>query len=222
MKLRTALILIYIACFAGFAAGLLMYERFVVPPEALKAIEYQPAFEFPTLQSITVGARTDNEAYQLVADYYFQHRSELAPILQEPNEQRARALYAMLLINISHPFAIPDYVADTFLNYIRLQTVTHCSYQPTWQRGISERLGLNARLTSGTFGHAWLEVQIDGKWETFDASSNTWVSEGSEALASGAPRVYRSFPNTQPETYHVRRALVNYGLDLSDFIRGGA
>ena len=149
--------------------------------------------DVPTLQEITADATNDAEALDAITAYYAEHRAELAAELDENDETRLRALYAMHIVHISHPYDIVPEPAETLLDYIREQRASHCGTVTRWQWEISRALGLDARGVALPFGdHGWVEVKVNGAWETFDGTTNLWLSEPGERLTTGVPRLYRA------------------------------
>jgi hypothetical protein len=56
---------------------------------------------------------------------------------------------------------------------------------------INRAFGLTSRLSSIPEYHGWVEVLIDGEWETFDSTANVWVSRPLESMIEGVERQFR-------------------------------
>lgn len=58
---------------------------------------------------------------------------------------------------------------------------------------LARALGLVLRVVDFSGEHAWLEIQVDGQWELFDATTNVWIDRGVTELMQGVPRQFRTF-----------------------------
>lgn len=211
MKTKDSLFSILLLCF-GLIAGRLLTDYKFAPVVAGSVIELRASIPISTLQQIVGSALTDEVAYQRVMANYDQNRDFLARLWNEPNELRLRALYAMAVVHISHPYGKVTRPSQTFVGYVRNETLSHCGIQPLWQGEISERLGLSVRLASIAGWHGWLEVKIDNHWESFDATTNTWLSVSAQELLAGKTHYYRALFTDQYETLKLRNELLAIGI----------
>lgn len=193
MRLRFIPFLVAFVCFgAGSFAGYVFFDRtFVSLPRTTGiAFDARPPLDLPAIQTMTATATTDADALALIRAYADSH--DLMTIFHEANQDRARALFAMYLVHLSHPYNEETYQAPTLLDFIRVQHWTNCALSARYQQQIAQVLGLTTRLGSG-FDHSWMEVQIGNQWETFDSTVNTWFSTSYAAMEHGLPREYETF-----------------------------
>jgi hypothetical protein len=125
-----------------------------------------------------------------VVAYYEEHEQELIALFQDAS--RARALFAMYSVHIAKPYgeSMPALTLDQYLPLAR----AHCGIYTPVQEQISEALGLETRNMYFTDGwHGWLEVNIDGQWEIFDSTTNTWIDRWMASMLSGEPRQHRFY-----------------------------
>lgn len=163
-----------------------------VPPVTDMVFERVPGPDVPTLQELALGASTDEEIIQNIVDYYNDHKDELRLLWREENETRLAALYSMYIVHISHPYGETTYPA-TLLEYMT-QERSHCGVYSYAQQEIATGLGLTWRFVELTSGwHGWIEVDVDGQWEIFDATVNVWINRSGFELIDGAVREYRYF-----------------------------
>lgn len=109
----------------------------------------------------------------------------------EPNPQRAKALYCMYVVHISHPYGNAPYPNEDFSDYLA-QPFTHCGPQSYWASYLMRQMGLETRRF-WLETHAWVEAKIDGKWEMFDATTNVWISISGEECLQKKERTYRTY-----------------------------
>lgn len=163
-----------------------------IPPVTDFVFEHSVGPDVPTLQSMTAGATSDDEALQMVADYYEAHKDDLRVLWREDNPTRLAGIYTMYVVHISTDYGETTY-PDSFLDYLK-QPRAHCGTYSLAQSEIAEKMGLTWRLLSLTSGwHGWVEIQVDGNWELFDATTNTWIDHSAYDLVKAVPREYRHF-----------------------------
>lgn len=152
----------------------------------------EPGPDVDTLQVITAGADTDEDAVARVVSYYQANQNRLQGLWREDNPQRLAAIFAMYVAHISQPYGeTPNPPAD-LLEFTQQQR-GHCGTYTVAQREINTALGLTWRELGDEGWHAWIEVQIDGNWEIFDSTVNVWIDQPVETLVLGGPRQYRMF-----------------------------
>jgi hypothetical protein len=140
------------------------------------------------IQPVTEIAPTGNVAD--VVAYYEEHEQELVTLFKDAS--RARALFAMYTVHIAKPYgeSMPAVTLDQYI----LLSRAHCGIYTPVQQQISEALGLETRNMYFTDGwHGWLEVNINGQWEIFDSTTNTWINRGMSAMLSSEPRQYKFY-----------------------------
>lgn len=151
----------------------------------------EPGPDTLTLQEITVGATNDEQALEAIIRYYNENRERLGILWREEHSERLAGLFSMYVVHISTIYGETPF-PTTFLEYLG-QTRADCGTYTWAQVHIADALGLTYRFTEFLGEHAWTEIQIDGHWEIFDATTNTWLSSGVDELMLGAPRNYRQF-----------------------------
>lgn len=162
------------------------------PPTTDLVFQREPGPDVPTLQEMTAGATTDDEALAMVVSYYRDNRERLRTLWREENETRLAGIFSMYVVHISHIYGETDY-PTSFLEYLR-QPRAHCGTYSVAQTHIAQELGLTWRMFELTSGwHGWVEILVDGQWEIFDATTNQWISRSGLELLEGTPREYRSF-----------------------------
>jgi hypothetical protein len=166
------------------AAQLLRLDRY--------PLQYDGAPGIPDLQTLTQGANDDAEALQRVTDYYDAHEQELAALFEESHPERLKALYTMHIVHISHVYGV-RLAPPSLLTYLSAEN-SHCGMYSRYQAQILDAFGMTWRIfMHNAAEHAWIEVLIDGQWETFDATVNVWISIGGFELVEGKARTYRLF-----------------------------
>jgi hypothetical protein len=154
--------------------------------------EQVPGPDVPTLQEITFGSTSDEEAIQQVAEYFDTHKDELGTLWREDNETRLAGIFTMYVVHISHVYGETAY-PETFTEFLA-QERAHCGTFSIAQSEIAEALGLTWRMLELTSGwHGWIEILVDGEWEIFDSTVNVWISHSAFDLVKGAVREYRYF-----------------------------
>lgn len=162
------------------------------PPVTDIVFEQVPGPDVPTLQELALGTNDDTQIIHNVVNYYDQHRDELQVLWREDNDTRLAGLYAMYIVHISHIYGETTY-PETLQEYMT-QERSHCGVYSLAQHQITEALGLTWRFVELTSGwHGWIEVLVDGQWETFDATVNVWINRSGFELIDGAVREYRYF-----------------------------
>jgi hypothetical protein len=195
---RSFLYLAFIAFMgSGFIGGIkiaqfLMLREVYEPIAPTHLFEaYQP-LRLPALREIIGDATRDAEALDRIVAYYVAHRDQIAANLQEENDTRLKALFVMNIVHISHVY---DSVDDpgSFIAYVA-QSGSQCALYARYEAEVFDHFGLQWRLRGISGGtHVWVEVNVDGQWEIFDATINTWINRSGEELLQGAERAYRYF-----------------------------
>jgi hypothetical protein len=205
----------------GFLGGIYVMKLLLptgdfFPVAPAKIFEARPPTFLPTLREITGGAQSDAEAYDRIVDYYVAHHQQIADALEETNETRLKALFVMNVVHISHIYeAVTD--PGSFLAYLEQQG-SQCGPYSHYESEIMDRFGLNWRIQLLSQGyHAWVEVNVDGQWEIFDATINAWISRSGAELMQGAERSYRYFYT--PMLDQNRQDVVNWVLDRAQRLR---
>jgi transglutaminase-like putative cysteine protease len=193
---RSFVVLLVITLFiGGVASGVVLTRRlFIVNFDYVADGVYsgQRPLAIPTLQTITDGTRTMDEALERISAYYDENRERLQSAFAETDEQRLRALFVMYTTHISHLYGPATDPAD-FLLYLR-QPYSHCGTYTAYQTIIARSMGLTTRAVSISGDtHVWLEALIGDQWEIFDATLNVWIDHAGIELERGAPRTYRAF-----------------------------
>ncbi len=148
--------------------------------------------DVPTLQEMTAGATTDAEALAKVVAYYDDNRERLRVLWREEDDTRLAGIFSMYVVHVSTIYGETTYPAS-FLEYLQ-QPRAHCGTYSIAQAHIANALGLEWRMFELTSGwHGWIEINVDGQWEMFDATTNQWISRSGLEMLQGAPREYRSF-----------------------------
>jgi hypothetical protein len=171
-----------------------------------------PPDELPTLQRISVGASDDYELVARIVSYYRDHEAAFQQMWREKDPRRARALYAMNLVHVSHPYG-PDEVRETFMDYVTRASASSCRSFAIYQSRILDAFGLPWRYVAISSGfHGWIEVKVREQWEIFDATANLWIDRSSFELLEGQARRYRTFytPWTDAGRPDARRFVERY------------
>lgn len=178
----------------------------------------RPAPFIESLQELASGAKTDQEVVNNVVDYFEENRDKISVDLGEENPERLKALYVMYLVHLAHPYGLEDHTPETLLDYIRGIEVAECFQINRYQAIIMNGFGLPWRRIGLSALHGWLEVKIDGQWEIFDATSNTWINHGAFELMEGGPRTYRLFYSpSMDENQEIARTFAQQLLDKRNF-----
>jgi hypothetical protein len=151
----------------------------------------EPGPDTLTLQEIAPGATTDEGIVQAVVDYYEENGERLSILWREENPTRLAGLFSMYVVHISTIYGETTF-PTTMVEYLG-QSRAHCGTYTWAQLQIADALGLTWRTVEFVAEHAWVEVLIDGQWEVFDATTNTWLSRGVDELMQAMPRTYRQF-----------------------------
>ncbi len=183
------------------------------------AYEVDPALSIPPLSALIGDATTNADALAAVAAYYDANAETLAALFAEDNEQRTRALFGMYLVHVAVPYNRVERDPVTLIDFVNAETA-HCGTFARAQSQVYTALGLRWRNIVVDDGwHGLVEAEIDGRWETFDATNNLWLSVSVEELIAGAPRSWRTFytPHTDahaPDTYRAHLA-DDYNMQLT-------
>lgn len=137
----------------------------------------------------------DGAGAQGVAEYFEANKDRLALMFNETNEARLRGMVGMYLVHVSQPYGtMPSGWEDYTLDQLLAADAMHCGGYARAQGMIYTALGLrwhNVIVDGGW--HGLIEAEIDGAWETFDATNNIWLSVSVGGLIGGLPREYRQF-----------------------------
>lgn len=193
-------LLVGLVAVVGFAAGWLNH----VPPEAVAprppsllphvyptiVYDAQPAPPIPPLRSF-LGA-DDSETARNARVWFTAHEAELSALWQEPPGDRLLAWYGMALIHLAAPYGVSEMVAN--LRGFVEQGVAHCGGYALAQELLYREWGLKHRnLTFDVGWHGWVEVEVAGRWELFDATTALWFDVSMTELVAGQPRHFRRF-----------------------------
>lgn len=152
-----------------------------------------PAAPVQPLQRLADGKTSDDAIIAGVLAYYRNQENMLREKWQEPDPDRLKAMLAMYVIHISHPYgASPS--PGSFADYVWKTPVSSCGTYAKFQSRLLDAFGLKWRyvaVSSGT--HGWIEAEIKGRWEIFDSTANVWVDQSAFDLLDGRPRRYRLF-----------------------------
>lgn len=153
----------------------------------------EPRPDIPTLQEIAGDATTDTEALGRIVDYYTANEARLSALWREDDPARLRGFFAMYVIHVSHPYGVNPRPWDSLVVYLG-EPLSHCGPQSVFEGWIMGALGLEWRRVGMSSNlHGWTEARINGQWEIFDATSNTWINRSGFDLLDGGPRSYRRF-----------------------------
>ncbi|MDZ4770766.1 MAG: hypothetical protein SGJ24_16700 [Chloroflexota bacterium] len=162
------------------------------PHPSTLIFDAQPGPDVPTLHAMSAGL-TDDAAIVAAAVAYFDANADRLRILwREDHPDRLKAIYAMVLVHLSTPYGVVPTFPSSLSAYLA-EPYAHCGTYTWAQLAIARGLGLTMRTVEFVGEHAWLEVQIDGVWELFDATTNIWIDQGIEVLLHGEARHYRAF-----------------------------
>lgn len=150
-----------------------------------------PPLDVPPLTAITGGATEDAAITTAVVAYYEANTAHLRREFREADDARLGALYAMYLVNHAQPYATTSQI--TTLREFVTADAAHCGTYATAMQLLARALGLRSRITVTGEYHAWLEVEVNGRWELFDPTTSVWVDQPMAALVRGGPRRYRAF-----------------------------
>lgn len=149
--------------------------------------------EVASLGEMVGAAGDDAEAGAAIRAYYEANAGRLAEEFDEANDARLRGLFGMYITHVAVAYGVVETEPGTLLEFIAAPTA-HCGVYAKAQSQVYDALGLVWRTVVVDGGwHGLNEVLIDGRYETFDATSNVWLSVSVEALLNGAPREYRTF-----------------------------
>jgi hypothetical protein len=152
-----------------------------------------PLMRLPPLKELARDTRTDEELITSIVRYFESHRQVLQDKWQERDVRRAEALFVMNLIHVSHPYGRgPD--ALTLVDYANRTPVSSCELYSRYQGVILDAFKLPWRYMAISSGfHGWIEVEINSRWEIFDATANVWIDRSTFDLLAGQTRRYRLF-----------------------------
>lgn len=194
----TAVLVTLIASITGTALILQWYAELQPKAWAIQVFDArvmsgERPLPLPALTEIVGDAASDEIALARLVDYYERHRDEIAAAFDEADETRARALFGMYAVHLAAPYNVVERVPTTLVEFIHTPTA-HCGTQPLAQATLYTGLGLQWRIVSVDGGwHGYAEVVVDGRYESFDATTNVWVSRSAGELIAGMRRQYRMF-----------------------------
>ncbi len=188
--------LMAVGVLTAFALGLLTMKALQPAPQFAKVMfdgqvmSGERPLEVPGLRELVDG----NDA-RGVAAYFEENRERLALMFNETNEARLRGLVGMYLVHVSEPYGtMPTGWEAYTLDQLLAADAMHCGGYARAQGMIYTALGLRWHEIGVDGGwHGLIEAEIDGAWETFDATTNVWASISVGGLIGGLPREYRQF-----------------------------
>lgn len=201
--------LMAVALLGGFALGLLTMKAITPQPETRAIIgdgrlmSGERPLDVPSLREIA-GERTDDAAIlEAVTAYYAANADRLALVFNEPDDQRLRGLFGMYVVHVSQPYnTVPSGWDGYTLRQFIDADAAHCGLYSRAQGMIYTALGLrwNNVVVDGGW-HGLVEAQIGEGWETFDSTSNLWLSVSVGGLVEGLPRSVRALyaPTVDPD-----------------------
>lgn len=134
----------------------------------------------------------DNETAANVQAWFDAHHDELTIVWQDTNSER---LLGWLIQNLVHN-AVPygeSAIAPDLRGFTRF-SAAHCGTYSHAQLTLAHALNLPARLLEFDDGaHGWIEMEIGGRWEVFDATANVWFDRSMAEMLEGKARIYRAF-----------------------------
>ena len=152
-----------------------------------------PMVKVPSLQEMASGAQSDHQVIARVMTYYRDKKAILQERWQEIGRDRLKALFAMYVIHISHPYGTAQSPV-TFTKYVKESRTSKCDTYGIFQSRILDAFGLTWRYVAISSGfHGWIEVDINGHWEIFDSTVNVWIDRSAFDLLDGRERRYRLF-----------------------------
>lgn len=129
----------------------------------------------PPLRYFALDAPDDETLASRVAAYCRDDDGRLAVWFQESHPARLTALCGMYVVATHAPYheqpVWPAGIAAAAAAHAQ-----HCGTVVIPQGAIYTAAGLRWRQQTAP-GHTWIEVQIDGVWETFDATVNVWYRD---------------------------------------------
>lgn len=143
--------------------------------------------DIPPLSELVTGSE---EPLANIAAYFEREQDRLAAVFGERDRDRLAALYGMYIVHVQVPYGRVSELPETISEYV-LSERSHCGVYSVAQSWIYEALGLSWRIIHVDDTHGYTEVSVNGKWETFDGMSNTWINRGIEELLNGSERTYR-------------------------------
>lgn len=178
------------------------------PPPYDLIFSAEPGPDIETFQQIAGSATTDADILKNVVDYYNANKDRLAILWREDNPARLAGIFSMYLVHISTIYGVVQVFPSSLNEYLN-DPRAHCGTYTWAQMQIADALGLTWRTVEFVGEHAWLEIKVDGNWEVFDGTTNTWLSIGVDQLMQGLPREYRQFytplldPNRPDARWHM-------------------
>lgn len=198
---RFLFLLLLSGTLSGFALGLLtmkalqpnMNDATVLFDGRLMSAE--PPLDITPLRQMVGNVRDEAAALRAVVSYYEANAARLALVFNEENDARLRALFGMYIVHVSQPYnTVPSgWENYTLIDFLEADAA-HCGLYALAQSKIYTALGLwwnNVTVDDGW--HGLIEAQIDGWWETFDATTNVWLTVSVGGLVNGVGRAYRNF-----------------------------
>lgn len=196
-KIRFSAMMIVFLSLLIATQGLSVAQQATPPPVSTPApylfiFSGEPGPDVLTFHEISAGATSDEAILASVVGYYEDNKDRLAILWREDNPTRLAGLFSMYLLHISTVYGEVANPLTTLADY-RNEPLAHCGTYTWAQFQIASALGLTWRTVEFVAEHAWLEILVDGQWEIFDATTNTWLSRGVHELMAAVPRTYRQF-----------------------------
>ncbi len=161
-----------------------------LPPPPMTTRQPLP---IPSLQTLVAGTETQQAALTAVVDYYTTHQAELALMFDEDDDTRLKALYGMYLIHNAVPYGVVRRLPTTLAQFLALPRVD-CGVYTIAQGWLYTALGLRWRkIVVDREWHDIDEVWFGDHWETFDSTSNMWLSVSVHDLMEGVARMSRTY-----------------------------
>ncbi len=128
----------------------------------------------------------------------------------------------MYVTHISNAYNTLDHDPIDLIAYLQ-QPYSHCGTYSHFEAEILSAFGMTWRIINIAGGtHAFVEVQIDGRWEIFDATTNDWIDTSAFEMERGAERHSRSFytPLLDPGVTYADEGVRRTGQELRVMLPG--
>ena len=197
MKRPFLILLAALLILGGFAAGvtvtknlLIVHWDFVAPDELFNA---DPPLPIPALKTMTAGAETNAAALASIVAYYQAHETDIGSLFREQIQLGCAACSRCTWFTPALCTAWCPHCPANFIDYIQMPT-SACGTYSYAEGKILTALGVQWRsidISGGT--HTFVEANIDGHWEYFDATINVWVNRSALEMQTGVERTARKF-----------------------------
>lgn len=128
----------------------------------------------PPLSFFAIGVENNDALLARVVQYCSSDTERLQVWFEETHPERLAALCGMYIAATNAPYHEQPNPPTNALMFARQQSM-HCGTVVIAQGEIYSALGLTWRYRQNS-NHGWIEVQIDAKWEVFDATVNVWYA----------------------------------------------